>query len=211
MTTRKHFKQLVRERMRQTGERYTVARRHVSESPSWELRGGLHGDTAAFANVLANLGVEAAGAPLSEAMILGVGGGLGAGYILWEFEAHAARSRVLTLGFRRQWQYPARWASELAARLGLHAEIHETGGAKGAAAALDAQRRAAASTWDAIVDIALPPGDELRALIDAGSADRWPLQSARDEAWELPSLSEPVQAVYEAEVAALARLQQAGA
>ena len=70
-------------------------------------------------------------------MILGVGGGLGAGYILWEFDAQA--HRALTLGFRRQWQYPARWAAGTAERLGLHAEVHETGGAKAAAAALDAQ------------------------------------------------------------------------
>jgi Butirosin biosynthesis protein H, N-terminal/Domain of unknown function (DUF4872) len=137
MTARKHLKQLVRDRMRRTGERYTVARRHVvaaAEDTSWEFRGGLDGETAAFANVLANLGVEPR---LSEAMVLGVGGGLGAGYILWEFEARGYP--VLTLGFRRLWQYPARWATETAERLELHADIHETGGAKGAAAALDAQ------------------------------------------------------------------------
>jgi hypothetical protein len=137
MTARKHLKHLVRERMRKTGERYTVARRHVvaaAEDSSWELRGGLYPETAAFANVLANLGVEP---PLSEAMVLGVGGGLGAGYILWEFEAHGYRA--LTLGFSRLWQYPARWAAGTAERLGLHAEIHETGGTKAAAAALDAQ------------------------------------------------------------------------
>ncbi len=142
MTARKHLKQLVRERMRKTGERYTVARRHIVDADtSWELRGGVHGDTAAIANVLANLGVVAphTGEPLTEAMVLGVGGGLGAGYILWEFESHPFRSRVLTLGFRRQWQYPDRWARGTAERLGLHAELHETGGAKGAAAALDAQ------------------------------------------------------------------------
>ena len=51
----------------------------------------------------------------------------------------ASGYRALTLGFRRLWQYPARWARETAERLGLHAELHETGGAKGAAAALDAQ------------------------------------------------------------------------
>ena len=142
MTARKHLKQLVRERMRKTGERYTVARRHIVDADtSWELRGGVHGDTAAFANVLANLGVVAphTGEPLTEAMVLGVGGGLGAGYILWEFDSHQFRARVLTLGFRRQWQYPDRWARGTAERLGLHAELHETGGAKGAAAALDAQ------------------------------------------------------------------------
>ena len=142
MTARKHLKQLVRDRMRKTGERYTVARRHIVDADtSWELRGGVHGDTAAFANVLANLGVVAphTGEPLTEAMVLGVGGGLGAGYIMWEFDSHQFRARVLTLGFRRQWQYPDRWARATAERLGLHAELHETGGAKGAAAALDAQ------------------------------------------------------------------------
>ncbi len=142
MTARKHLKHLVRERMRKTGERYTVARRHIVDADtSWEFRGGVHGDTAALANVLANLGVVAphTGEPLTEAMVLGVGGGLGAGYILWEFDSHQFRSRVLTLGFRRQWQYPDRWARGTAERLGLHAELHETGGAKGAAAALDAQ------------------------------------------------------------------------
>ena len=142
MTARKHLKQLVRDRMRKTGERYTVARRHIVDADtSWELRGGVHGDTAAIANVLANLGVVAphTGEPLTEAMVLGVGGGLGAGYILWEFDSLQFRARVLTLGFRRLWQYPDRWARQTAERLGLHAEVHETGGAKGAAAALDAQ------------------------------------------------------------------------
>ncbi len=142
MTARKHLKQLVRERMRKTGEPYTVARRHIVDADtSWEFRGGLDGDTAAFANVLANLGVVAphTGEPLTEAMVLGVGGGLGAGYILWEFDTLPFRARVLTLGFRRLWQYPDRWARETAERLGLHAEMHETGGAKAAAAALDAQ------------------------------------------------------------------------
>lgn len=142
MTTRKHLKSLVRERMRKTGERYTVARRHIVDADtSWELRGGVHGDTAVLANVLANLGVVAphTGEPLTEAVVLGVGGGLGAGYILWQFEAHEFRTRVLTLGFRRMWQYPDRWARETTGRLGLHAELHETGGTRAAATALDAQ------------------------------------------------------------------------
>ncbi|MEZ5090042.1 MAG: hypothetical protein R2719_10165 [Micropruina sp.] len=67
--------------MRKTGERYTVARRHIVDADtSWELRGGV-GDTAVLANVLANLGVVAphTGEPLTEAVVLGVGGGLGAG------------------------------------------------------------------------------------------------------------------------------------
>ncbi len=46
---------------------------------------------------------------------------------------------MLTLGFRRAVAVPGRWARGTAERLGLHAELHETGGAKAAAAALDAQ------------------------------------------------------------------------
>lgn len=146
MTTRRHFKQLVRDRMARTGERYTVARAHIAakvappDDGAWTVRGGVHAETAAFANVLANVGIVAphTGEPLSEAMVLGLGGGLGAGYILWEFADHHARSRSLVLGFRRQWQYPARWATETAARLGLHADLHETGGAGAAAQRLDA-------------------------------------------------------------------------
>ena len=147
MTTRKRFKRLVRDRMARTGERYTVARAHVADTTAappdggeWALRGGVNPDTAAFANVLANLGIVAphTGAPLSEAMVLGLGGGLGAGYILWEFAEHPSRSRHLVLGFQRLWQYPARWAAETATRLGLHADVHETGGAGAAAKRLDA-------------------------------------------------------------------------
>ena len=142
MTSRKHFKALVRDRMRRTGERYSVARAQVAgQAPpegAWELRGGVHADTAAFANVLANTGIVAphTGEPLTEAMVLGVGGGLGAGYILWEFAAHDAPA--LVLGHRRLWQYPARWAAETADRLGLHAELRETGGARAAERDLDA-------------------------------------------------------------------------
>ena len=122
MTTDKAFKRVVRARMAKTGERYAVARRtlvegatdrHHAEStadaatPSgYRMRGGLHPETATLANVLANQGVVSGmtGEPLTEAAILGIGGGLGAGYILWEFKRHG--SPVLTLGFRNQWQYP---------------------------------------------------------------------------------------------------------
>ena len=114
MTTRKQFKRLVRDRMARTGERYTVARAHLaSRAPAagdWELRGGAHADTAAFANVLANTGVLAphTGEPLTEAMVLGVGGGLGR-RLHPVGVRRARRERIVVLGFRRQWQYPGRW------------------------------------------------------------------------------------------------------
>ena len=157
MTTQKAFKRLVRARMAKTGERYAVARRTLVDgamarrdphptvvtmpSSSWVMRGGLHPETATLANVLANQGVVSGltGEPLTEAAILGIGGGLGAGYILWEFERHAGR--ILTLGFRNQWQYPwiPGWTGKTLERLGIEADVHETGGAKSAREALDAR------------------------------------------------------------------------
>ncbi|HEX5589589.1 MAG TPA: BtrH N-terminal domain-containing protein, partial [Candidatus Limnocylindrales bacterium] len=106
----------------------------------YAFRGGLHPDTSMIANILANQGVrsELTGRPLSEAAILGAGGGLGAGYILWEFRARAAA--ILTLGFRNQWQYPAvpGWLAKTADRLAIRLDVHETGGPAGARMALDA-------------------------------------------------------------------------
>ena len=155
MTTDKAFKRVVRARMAKTGERYAAARRAVVEgavagsqagpaadaatSSDYRMRGGLHPETATLANVLANQGVVSGvtGEPLTEAAILGIGGGLGAGYILWEFKRHGAP--VLTLGIRNQWQYPPAWTAKTLDRLGIEADLHETGGAKGARETLDAR------------------------------------------------------------------------
>lgn len=107
MTTHKCFKRGVRARMAKTGERYAAARRALLGDASAETtgedvvtphtgsryRGGLHPETAAVANVLANLGVSSSiGEPLTEAAILGIGGGLGAGYICGSSSRTAAPS-----------------------------------------------------------------------------------------------------------------------
>jgi hypothetical protein len=155
MTTHKAFKRVVRARMAKTGERYAAARRTLVEGTTdghhgepaadvatptgYRMRGGLHPETATLANVLANHGVVSGltGEPLTEAAILGIGGGLGAGYILWEFTSHGGT--ILTLGFRNQWQYPSAWTAKTLDRLGIEPDVHETGGAKGAREALDAR------------------------------------------------------------------------
>jgi hypothetical protein len=133
MTAHKHLKERIRARMARTGESYTTARRHVLNAlppAEYRLDGGVHPDTHAIAGVLANRGLLAphTGQPLTEAMVLGVGGGLGAGYILWEFKAHDLRT--LVFGFRNSWQYPDRWALKTCARLGVPAGVHETGSAR---------------------------------------------------------------------------------
>lgn len=115
MTTDKAFKRVVRARMARTGERNAAARRTLVEgatdgqhteptadpaAPSSDrMRGGQHPETATLANILANQGVVSGvtGEPLTEAAILGIGGGLGAGYILWEFKRHDGPSPSTTL------------------------------------------------------------------------------------------------------------------
>jgi hypothetical protein len=147
MTTQKGFKTLVRARMAKTGERYAAARRalmadHATDTsdPSPTRTAGLNPDSAALARALADGGVVSPldGRPLTEAMILGIAGGLGAGYILWEFKTH--QGAYLTLGFTNQWQYPGipGWYGNALDRSGIEADLHETGGAVGAQAALDA-------------------------------------------------------------------------
>ncbi len=162
MTSDKRRKARIRARMAKTGERYTTARRHVvgADPPmptvlGYELRGGLHPDAAVVANVLANSGVTGPdNAPLSEAVVFGVMGGLGAGYILWEFSGRRGRStaslvepgstesahddsRVVTLGFRNQWQYHDRGVRAALDRLGVPYDRQTTSGARTAARHLD--------------------------------------------------------------------------
>ncbi len=160
MTTQKGFKTLVRARMAKTGERYAAARRALvtegaAAAPDTSPRvTPLHPESAALARALADAGVVSPldGRPLSEAMILGVAGGLGAGYILWEFKARGGA--ILTLGFTNQWQYPGipGWYGNALDRLGIPADLHETGGAVGAQAALE-QALDAGRTAIAFVDL----------------------------------------------------------
>jgi Butirosin biosynthesis protein H, N-terminal/Domain of unknown function (DUF4872) len=149
MTTRKGFKRLVRARMSKTGESYAAARRSLLGDTASAGRDGaargLHPDTSTVATALALTGTVSpvTGLPLSEALVLVAGGGLGAGYILWEFKA--ADAAIVTLGFRNRWQYPAAWMATAIERLGIDHMVHETGGA-----------RAARATLDAILDRGLP-------------------------------------------------------
>ena len=78
-----------------------------------------------------SFGVTAAGQPIPESLIFGVGGGPGAGYILWEFETRG--SAILTLGFQNNWQYTDRWLQKTLDRFGVRYLVEHTGGAARAA------------------------------------------------------------------------------
>ena len=132
-----------------------------SHRPSTSCSAGVHPDTHAIAGVLANRGLPAphTGQPLSEAMVLGVGGGLGAGYILWEFKAQDYRT--LVFGFRNSWQYPDRWAIRTCARLHVPAGMHETGSAKHLSRRSDSFSLPAFRKWEWL-------------LTTTGNAKAWP-------------------------------------
>jgi hypothetical protein len=91
MPTDKDFKRLVRARMGKTGEAYTTARAQLRPNPDPGRPGplrGRHPDTAALTRLLAALGVTdpTGGRPLTEAMALGIAGGIGFAYFVFEYE-----------------------------------------------------------------------------------------------------------------------------
>jgi hypothetical protein len=177
MTRQRQLKSQIRTRMERTGEKYMVARRHVLNSrPSsdYELRGGFEPETAACANAFANRGIvdPVSGRSISEELVLGVAGGLGAGYILWEFNATKGHERKLaTLGFRNQWQYPDRWYAKVCARLGVPVQIHET---SGVAKARD------------LLDRALDDGIPAIAWVSAADLPFWHLPASQSGWWGYP-------------------------
>ncbi|GLZ27865.1 hypothetical protein Lesp02_00550 [Lentzea sp. NBRC 105346] len=123
MTLRKQLKSQVRARMAKTGERYTTALAHLTgDAPvaGWTLRGGTDPDAAGLYAMLSAGGFTG----LSEALLFGIGGGIGAGYILWEFKHD--NSRHVTLGFHNSWQYVGRRTTKVLDRLGVAGSWHRS-------------------------------------------------------------------------------------
>jgi hypothetical protein len=137
MTSHKHLKARVRARMSKTGERYASARRHtVPSSPATAtVRGSAKQNPASSALrlLLEQAGVVAphTGQPFTEAMVFGIGGGIGAGV----FAFHYAKDDFSSffIAGRHLWQDDVAWLKRAAARLGAALEIRETTSAKAAA------------------------------------------------------------------------------
>ena len=104
---------------------------------SYKQMGGIHPETATITNVLASQGMVAPHTkrPFTEAMIFGIAGGLGCGYILWEFKKYNAA--ILVMGFQNKWNYTAEFMQNLCERLDISTDFAETGGKKRAATDLD--------------------------------------------------------------------------
>ncbi|CAN5595862.1 hypothetical protein BH10PLA2_BH10PLA2_06700 [soil metagenome] len=138
MTTRKHFKQLVRARMQKTGESYSSARRQVlgntlpdkpKHSLPWHFPGSVPGATA-LRVLLTHAGLldPGTGKPFSEAMAFGIAGGIGIGVFSFFYEKEGWANFFIT--GRHLWHDHQAYLSQACARLGIKPIIRETAGAK---------------------------------------------------------------------------------
>lgn len=134
MTEHADFKRLVRERMARTGERYTTARAHLlgadplpSASPAATL-GGQHDQTAALRDLLVAEGVDAphTALPPTEALLLGLGGGIGAAVFTFVYAGHLPHLYLETR-CSPQYAYDLAFLERAVAGLGLR--LHRGGNA----------------------------------------------------------------------------------
>ena len=147
MTEHKHFKKLVRERMARTGESYASARRqvlsaaareHVPALPSGlvpgyhQFGGGQHRLSTLAVHLLRQAGYTAphTGEPFTEAMVAGLGGGIGFMYAVFEYQGWPP---IMTIVAQH---HPEPWLPAVLWRLGAgYTQEHSTA-AKPASAAL---------------------------------------------------------------------------
>jgi len=97
--------------------------------------GGAHSDTTVIARALAARGLQnpLTKQPFSEAMILGIGGGIGGMYFVWEMCGMV----WLTVGGRYWIQDNVKFYDSLGRQLGLSMNYQQPGGKKAAQTALD--------------------------------------------------------------------------
>ncbi|HVZ38100.1 MAG TPA: BtrH N-terminal domain-containing protein [Candidatus Kapabacteria bacterium] len=121
MTSDKGFKRLVRERAAKTGESYTTARMHLAKKEEHvpSHRGGTNAEANGIRNVLDHLGL-----PMSEAMVLGLGGGIGAGYI-----AITHGMTGFMIGSRSNWWDATAFVQRACDRIGAGVAFRETSSA----------------------------------------------------------------------------------
>jgi Domain of unknown function (DUF4872)/Butirosin biosynthesis protein H, N-terminal len=140
MTAHKHLKQLVRARMKKTGESYSTARRQLlrdrAADPSrsqmpWHFAGSVPAATA-LRVLLAHAGVRAphTGEPFSEAMLFGIAGGIGIGIFSFFYEKENFAS--FFVAGRHLWHDSFAYLRHACARLDINPIVRETAGAKGA-------------------------------------------------------------------------------
>lgn len=135
MTKQKHFKQLVRARMQKTGESYSAARRHVIQKATPQYADYVHlpgnnPGTNALRVLLANHGAD----NMSEAMVFGIAGGIGAGVFSFHYEKDDFVS--FFIAGRHLWEDERAFLETGLNRMGHAPVVVETASAKTAAANL---------------------------------------------------------------------------
>lgn len=181
MTTQKHLKERVRARMARTGESYATARRHVvaaspasarpvvAASPAGTTLVHFPGSSpiaTALRILLAHAGVVAPHTkePFTEAMVFGIGGGVGAGSFAFNYQA-ADFSSFFVAG-RHLWYDDLAWLKHSCARFGVTPTVKESGGKAAASKALaEATAGGPAIAW---VDMASLPYRGLPAYWQGG-------------------------------------------
>jgi len=147
MTQHRSLKQHVRDRMARTGETYSTARHHVLASAGrgttepWPAAvptryrpcgGGVHHDTGLLYSLLRAAEVTAphTGEPWSEAMLVGLAGGVGFMYFVFEYEGHHPTMTIVAR------HHPEPYLPAALTRAGVPFTLATTGSAKKATAAL---------------------------------------------------------------------------
>ena len=89
---------------------------------------GIHPPTAALQKILhiKNIQNPVTGEPFSEALLLGIGGGLDTGYILYQFSY--LPHPTLVLGFRNQWNNTRTFVGNITTRLSIDVRWQEFSG-----------------------------------------------------------------------------------
>jgi hypothetical protein len=140
MTVRKHFKQIVRDRMKKTGESYTSARRQLLKdlptNPAdprtrWHFA-GCGPATTGLRVLLAAAGVTNpnTGQPFSEAMLFGIAGGVGIGVAAFHYAKEDFSS--FFIAGRHLWFDNVAYLQTALGRQGIKTTIKESGGVKAA-------------------------------------------------------------------------------
>lgn len=174
MTIHKHLKERVRARMQKTGESYASARRQVLRQAApaetdpaarWHFPGNVPATTA-LRILLAHAGVRAphTGAPLSEAMLFGLAGGIGIGVCAFYYEKEQFAS--FFVAGRHRWYDDVAYLESVCGRMGLTPTKRETASAKAAEKQLrDALVDGPCIAW---VDMAHLPHRALPAVWSGG-------------------------------------------
>jgi hypothetical protein len=164
MPEHKHLKQRVRERMASTGETYSTARRRVlARARQGRLPAGLvpryhtfgvtnHQASSLVARLLTQAGHLAphTGRPYSEAMVCGLGGGIGFLYAVFEY---ADVPPLFTLVAQH---HPEPWPPAVLGRLGIHHRQAHSSSPSASMAALRQNLAEGRAVWCTLARNGLP-------------------------------------------------------